>query len=394
MQVPAAFQSTLSPDPEAPRNRLLTLRRAARAWLDGRPEDRLANQPGEALLGQQIDVAAVAMLAAMVGAITAKHPESDVAQWLFGVLVLCLALEGAKLWRAMRGLPIAVRTSLNILFYAAVITALMVKQLQAPDPQVFAQMPASVVAYGLVILAAALRNDPRLCLIGGAAATAGLCGVALVARVAELPEGRAAQVAAALDNAVVVVYGGLLAVLTFLAAVLAQRGRELRRLSFSDGLTRVANRHAFDACAAEAIDEARRGDERVALAMIDVDRFKALNDTHGHETGDAALRWLGGLLRDRFRTTDLVARVGGEEFAVVLPAASRLHLARRAEALQREVAAHELSDAYGNVVRLDVSIGVASFPDDGDDLAEILRNADRRLYEAKRSGRGRVFASG
>ncbi len=128
--------------------------------------------------------------------------------------------------------------------------------------------------------------------------------------------------------------------------------------------------------------------------MIDLDHFKQVNDTHGHGTGDAILRAVALVLRRNVRKVDTVARFGGEEFCVVLPRVSRSEALEIAEKLRRSVAQAPLEGLPGQAPHFaTISIGVASYGSDATDVATLLEQADRALYEAKRGGRNRVRAA-
>jgi diguanylate cyclase len=124
--------------------------------------------------------------------------------------------------------------------------------------------------------------------------------------------------------------------------------------------------------------------------MLDVDNFKMFNDTFGHPSGDEVLRQLARVLADTRRANDVVARYGGEEFAVILVDTPKFTAAKVAERVRERVNAHDFSDAAPKAGKLSVSIGVATFPDDGADAEALVRAADTALYAAKRAGRNRV----
>lgn len=172
---------------------------------------------------------------------------------------------------------------------------------------------------------------------------------------------------------------------TYQVAQLARQGSE-------DGLTGVANRRHLDERLAIEFNAARQRDRRVALALVDVDDFKQVNDRWSHAIGDAVLRRVAQLMRTLCRDADLVARYGGEEFALLLPATDVTRAQRVCEKLGASIAAHPWEDV-APALRLTVSIGVAD--DAGQpDAAALLACADRRMYAAKRGGKNRVVATG
>lgn len=178
-------------------------------------------------------------------------------------------------------------------------------------------------------------------------------------------------------------------VATVLAATRLQE--ENRRLAVTDGLTGLHNRRYFERRLAEAVERAERYGERLALVYIDLDRFKAVNDSHGHPVGDLVLRRTAGALEDRCRGSDLLARIGGEEFAVLLFRVGRSKARGIADRLRRAIEALEI-DAEGveEPLTITVSAGVALYPDHGPGLEELHRTADMALYRSKEAGRNRV----
>ncbi len=185
----------------------------------------------------------------------------------------------------------------------------------------------------------------------------------------------------------------LLAIATLLATVLVLRAREQRRLSTRDRLTGLANRGFFDESILRLEALAARSGEPVSVAMIDVDRFKRFNDTHGHLAGDAALRAVAEVLGGYFRATDLVARYGGEEFAGLFPGMSFDDAVERLERLRSTIEELRVPVDGDARARLTVSLGLAVWPADGDNILETLAIADGRLYQAKQNGRNRVVSS-
>jgi diguanylate cyclase (GGDEF)-like protein len=142
------------------------------------------------------------------------------------------------------------------------------------------------------------------------------------------------------------------------------------------------------------LSRARRYGRPLTLAVIDADRFKALNDSHGHAAGDAVLRKFGALLRETFRQSDTAARYGGEEFVVLLPETDIEAARRKVESLRELVAATPIAFApNGKNIRMTISAGLASFHQDGDETGVLFAAADERMFRAKREGRNRVVAA-
>jgi diguanylate cyclase (GGDEF)-like protein len=162
----------------------------------------------------------------------------------------------------------------------------------------------------------------------------------------------------------------------------------LREMSHTDELTEVGNRRNFDMRLREEISRSARFGHTFSLLMVDVDAFKKFNDEFGHPSGDAALRALGTLMRAVSREGDVPCRVGGEEFAFILPETAKADGLTFAERFRQTVEANLA--APGGRYPLTVSVGVAAFPDDGKTPEEIVWASDHALYESKRGGRNRV----
>jgi diguanylate cyclase (GGDEF)-like protein len=165
---------------------------------------------------------------------------------------------------------------------------------------------------------------------------------------------------------------------------------EQRELAITDSLTGVHTRRFLEARLLSEVTRAERDGGAVALCLIDVDRFKTVNDSYGHPAGDRALVEIARRLRLGSRTADLLVRYGGEEFALLMPGARADQLSPVAERLRAEVARTPVPLAPGTCVTLTVSIGAAGYPEHGRSPAELVEAADRALYAAKENGRDRI----
>jgi len=168
---------------------------------------------------------------------------------------------------------------------------------------------------------------------------------------------------------------------------LAQLQAETEQLAATDHLTALANRRAFDAHLESEIRTARALHRPLAVSLYDLDGFKGLNDQHGHQAGDAALRAVAGAMRSAVRRSDVVARIGGDEFAIIHTGASAADAAIVAGKVIRAIVGCGLGSPLGQVT---ASAGVAQLGD-RTVAADVVRAADAALYEAKSSGRAKVI---
>ncbi len=172
---------------------------------------------------------------------------------------------------------------------------------------------------------------------------------------------------------------------------LEKANEQLRELAIRDGLTGIFNHMYFHEALEMEVLRSRRHKRTFSLMMLDVDLFKNYNDTHGHPEGDELLRLLAQLFTKRLRGSDLVARYGGEEFAFILTETKRDGALIVAEGIREQIENHPFygrnSQPSGKIT---VSIGVAAYPDNGEDSSALLKYADDALYLAKKEGRNRV----
>ncbi len=179
----------------------------------------------------------------------------------------------------------------------------------------------------------------------------------------------------------------------FVASVTADRRRlvaQLKRLAHHDPLTDAMTRSAFEALGGEMFETLRREQGTVAVLLVDADRFKQINDTHGHLSGDRVLVAIAAAIRSSIRQGDLFGRLGGEEFALVLPSVNQREATNVAERVRRSVANLVVVLESGGLQKVTVSVGVAFSGSPVPDLVEMVSLADRAMYDAKNAGRDRV----
>jgi diguanylate cyclase (GGDEF)-like protein/PAS domain S-box-containing protein len=164
----------------------------------------------------------------------------------------------------------------------------------------------------------------------------------------------------------------------------------LRTQSIRDQLTGLYNRRHMEESLERELRRASRTGRSVGIVLVDIDHFKHVNDTHGHEAGDKLLKAVGQFLQSRMREEDLACRYGGEEFVFVLPEASLDATSQRAERLREEVKGLRVQHRGRDLEPVSVSLGVAVFPEHGTSGAALLRAADHALYRAKAEGRDRL----
>ena len=181
----------------------------------------------------------------------------------------------------------------------------------------------------------------------------------------------------------------------FVLACFERVARRMEEMASLDGLTGCVNRSSTDALLAHSLERGRREGAPVAFALLDIDHFKLINDRHGHQAGDAALRAFSREVRARLRSSDVLGRLGGEEFGLVLPATDAPGAARLVEQVRAAVEALEICCPQGQRFHLTVSAGVVvAASDSGLSADRLYMLADRALYRAKDLGRNRVQLGG
>jgi len=193
----------------------------------------------------------------------------------------------------------------------------------------------------------------------------------------------------------------LVCFLSFKTVVDLQRINILEQENISDALMGIFNRRYLDRRLKEEFLRSQRYNLPLAILLLDIDRFKTVNDTCGHQTGDLVLKKLGQLILSTVRDIDIVARYGGEEVLVIMPNTTASHAAALAERLRQKIAAEEMAtqdeETCHPAIKITVSIGVAGFNHGRTtaiDLHTLIKNADKALYQAKNEGRNRIIVIG
>jgi diguanylate cyclase (GGDEF)-like protein len=175
-----------------------------------------------------------------------------------------------------------------------------------------------------------------------------------------------------------------------MALALQQREQKLQEQAISDPLTGLYNRRYLNEFLPRELVRCRRSAAPLAVMLIDLDHFKRVNDSFGHEAGDVVLKAIAALLKGKVRGSDIACRYGGEEFALILPETGLDAAVRRAEVIRLAIARLVPSHAGTPLGKVTTSLGIALFPDHGEDSDALLRAADVALYAAKGAGRDRV----
>jgi diguanylate cyclase len=168
--------------------------------------------------------------------------------------------------------------------------------------------------------------------------------------------------------------------------------RKLQIESTKDFLTGLNNVRKFDESFNLAVYNSRKKQVGLSLLMIDIDLFKKVNDTYGHQAGDFILKGLGEILLESCGDSNVVSRIGGEEFTVIILDSTKDSAAEIAETIRKNVEIHDFMLITGEHIKITVSIGVSNYPETSDDYDKLLEKSDISLYSAKRKGRNRVIS--
>ena len=365
-----------------------------------RPEQVLldAGRDGELVIAKiRVTVTGVLLLVPIAGDLEAARAGREL-HWIglivtFAAFLLsCGILMMVSRDRRQRWLPMA-----TSLFDVSFITLTQLLYAYMVNPMVLLNNRLTFDTYFVALIGTCLRFDRRVALVAGLTAIAQfVISVALVTH--------SFDVAAIGDVAGygrfqwsdqfsrVVLLGAVTGINVFIVSGLQQQ----RRLSNADALTGAFNRRFLEHYLRHELARAARHKTSLAVAMVDVDHFKQLNDNFGHTAGDRVLRHIAQALETSVRRTDLVARYGGEEFVVVLPESNAEQAMMRMERIRETVANSALpldkakARSSSANMKITISVGVASWPQDGQAGTELISSADRRMYDAKKRGRNLV----
>ena len=199
---------------------------------------------------------------------------------------------------------------------------------------------------------------------------------------------------------VAILLGGIVVVLCVVGALvfnpmfkrIGAQEQELHKMAFIDPLANCRNRRSFLVNADTAFEHSRRYQHTFAILYIDIDHFKDINDTYGHAIGDKTIKQMTQICQNNIRDSDILGRIGGDEFGVILQECSLEFAIQTAEKLRQRISDHIISTDVG-IIKFSISIGAATIIDGDKDIDDILKRADKYLYKAKRTGRNLVIAA-
>jgi len=283
------------------------------------------------------------------------------------------------------------------LFDVTMVSAALAAFLVAGNPHAAVNSQMVFPLYFLALSATTIRLDHRACAVAGLTAVVQYAAIVLVAALLwdlNAPE-YAPFTYGTFDPGSQLGRVLILATAGWLGTLVNLRMQKPHILSAADSLTGMMNRRTFEDRWQGEVARARRYGRPISIAAIDIDYFKQFNDTYGHAAGDTALQSVGRVIRSRVRGGDFAARMGGEEFVVALPETNSANAVTMAEQLRRAIAENPIRiNGQRDVAHVTISIGVASWPEHGEEITRLLERADNRLYEAKLAGRDQVKGPG
>jgi diguanylate cyclase (GGDEF)-like protein len=364
-------------------------------WMVGRPEDLLIAglwTASESRTALYLGLLMLLLLPALIG--LGVGPPDTAGRLVLVATAVAAVFSASEVEVQRRSRGVALLPVIAGLVYGLAVSSVFAAVLWSELPGVWTRHAVVFLIYPLLVLATGLRGDPRFSVATGLFGS--LSFLAVVNAAAMLAAGdpaKAAELARQFDGTNVGIQLLILACATAFGTHSAARERTLRRFAHCDPLTGLIRAETLERCLEREARRSVRANLPLSIALVDLDRFRQINEAHGHAFGDAILRWVADLLRESVRNTDLVARLNGERFCVAFLDSEHPALVGRLEALRREVAEVQIQrTGLAEPVRLTISAGFARYPREGTDVNEVMRIALERLHAAKRAGRDRVVA--
>jgi diguanylate cyclase (GGDEF)-like protein len=360
------------------------------AWPPREPELADAGRAGEIVIAKARLIVVALLLPPSIA--TCLRNPGEPSGWLgVATALVCIAIGVEVLRRARAGTITRALQVVSTVVDVSLITSYHALLFMAGEVSLVLQSRVTFALYLIAIIGAALRYDGQLVRLAGIVAALQYLGIVAWAH------------ATARINAVAPNFYGdttfagqaeevcILLMATVLGCILVERARELRLSGIRDPLTRLANRSYFAERFESELQRTLAARGTAAVAMVDIDHFKNVNDSYGHNAGDVVLRHVATELRRSLRGADIVARLGGEEFVIFFANAGLENAHTRLDALRIALSKGEVACGAA-LIGITVSIGLAVSPDDGLDSHTLLATADARLLIGKRSGRNVVIS--
>src|SRR5579859_2791341 len=371
------------------RNRLVSL------WSKPDPVLAGAGAAGELFIAKiRLLLAGVLLLIPLTNLFLLR---GDREEEIIGLSLTCavVLLSSCAYLLARRGLNSSWLSFATSFFDVSLVSATLAVFLLLNQPHTAVNSKVVFEGYFLAIAGTGLRYDVRVCIAAGILALAEYFSIVFIAAsrwdlnnqiYSPYPYGMFSW-SAQISRLIIMLTASVLTI------AIVGRSQKLLRLATTDPLTGLFNRRYVDDRFAIELSRAQRHNEPLTIALIDADRFKSFNDTHGHAAGDAALRSVAAILRQSFRLSDTVGRFGGEEFVIIMPQTDLGTAHRKLESLRALIADSPMRlPGSEHLAEITISAGLASFPQDSSSEAELLAAADGRLFQAKHEGRNRVIA--
>jgi diguanylate cyclase (GGDEF)-like protein len=369
-------------------------RLSASLWSQPEPALAAAGEEGEWAVAR-VRLVAMALLLITPTIKLMREPQWDGVNFWGFIVTVAAAVVAVAIWWLLRerGWHPAIGFVSSALDVSLVSTALLMFVFVG-TPLTALNSKVTFEIYFLAIVASSLRYDTRIALTAGFLATFQYAAIwAFTAWRFDLNDPVHVTDSGTYEPLDQLTRLILLGIAVLLASTLVRRAQRLLYLSSRDRLTSLYNRGHFDRALGLELVRAKRYGHPLALAILDVDRFKPINDQHGHTVGDRVLRVLAERLKSGLRRTDIVARYGGEEFVVLMTETTSAAAVERIESMRREISAVPIDLGNGSRQVINFSAGIAGARP-ADSAAAFMERADGRLLAAKRAGRGRTIGHG